>query len=84
MSYLNFFDGGRSGSGLTRVWYVHNLAKTVLGRIKWSGSWRTYVFMTTGAEIQLDKGCLREIADFCETETVKHKTNKKDGEMIWE
>lgn len=72
MSYLQFAQSGTSGSGLTKIWSVlGDGGVNVLGRIKWHAPWRKYVF----EPIQgiFDVHCLREIGQFCETETGAHK-----------
>jgi hypothetical protein len=52
----------------TRVWEVTAVASDeILGRISFWGAWRKYVFHA-GAGTLYDASCMREIADFTETE----------------
>lgn len=46
--------------------------KGVLGTVKWYSPWRRFAFFPLPATT-FDAACLREIADFCEGETRKHK-----------
>jgi hypothetical protein len=71
MSYLDFALIGNSRSGLTKVWEVKS--STHLGIVSWYGPWRKYTFHNTYADCIFDANCLREIADFCETQTKEHK-----------
>lgn len=73
MSYLNFVLHGTTASGLTNKWRVHNINddRNILGWVAWYGPWRKYVFNAGGA--LFDAKCLREIADFCESQTKEHK-----------
>jgi len=70
--FLIFFQIGTSSSGLTKRWAVHNTGREVLGYISWYAPWRRYWY-TGLPSVGLDATCLREIADFCEHETLEHK-----------
>jgi len=62
-----------TGSGKTEKWSVINRKSThMLGVIKWHSPWRRYTFQPTHASIY-DWLCLRELADFCENATIRHK-----------
>lgn len=62
---------------VTHVWEVVSVRGTVLGRVDWwPGCWRRYTF-TPRASTIFDPGCLREIADFCEDQTLKHKEARR-------
>ena len=62
---------------VTRIWIVKTLAgDTILGLVKWWGAWRCYCFFPA-AETLYEKVCLREIADFCEQATVRHREQRK-------
>ncbi len=74
MSYLNFVYVGRSPSGKTSQYRVSGSNDVYLGLISWYGAWRKYVFYP--GDGLFDPSCLRELADFCETETTKHKAEK--------
>ncbi len=48
-----------------------------LGNILWWPGWRRYVFEPDGPCVLFDAKCLREIADFCEGQTLKHREAQK-------
>jgi hypothetical protein len=57
----------------TKVWGV--VAKdggATLGKVKWFGRWRKYAFFAE-ADTVFEQVCLRDIANFCETETKRHR-----------
>lgn len=57
----------------TQVWRVS--AKSdgfFLGQVKWFARWYQYSFFPTPDTV-FEKTCLRDIAEFCETETKKHR-----------
>lgn len=43
-----------------------------IGVVKWYGPWRKYCFFPM-AEAVYEQVCLRDIANFCEEETAKHR-----------
>jgi hypothetical protein len=55
----------------TTVWVVESRSRASLGEVKWFAPWRRYCFYPLSCI--LDASCLREIANFCESETKKHK-----------
>ena len=61
-SYLVFEDVGTSPSGKTRRVRVKNTSGQLLGGISWLPAWRRYAFFVTGPGVQLDAGCLRDLA----------------------
>ncbi len=72
-----------SKSGKTFIWDVcgkniNDSGDGVLGTIQWIARWRTYAFYPHQNTVY-EKVCLRLIADFCETQTKKHRAKlKKD------
>jgi len=44
----------------------------LLGEVCWTGRWRQYAFFPE-AGMMFERQCLRDIADFCESETKKHR-----------
>jgi hypothetical protein len=76
MSYLTFPHIGTSSSGLTNVWDVKNTGQLIIGTVSWYAPWRRYGYTSITAHIVLDATCMREIADFCETQTRAHKLAK--------
>jgi len=60
----------------TKLWFV-DIKDTVecLGKIKWFSRWRKYCFFPFPDTVY-EKDCLRDIAEFTENETKKHKQKK--------
>lgn len=76
MSFLRFEPAGTSPSGLTKRWIIEPASGTgELGTVHWYAPWRKYVVEIGG--IIYDANCLREVADFTEQETVKHRCGTK-------
>ena len=58
----------------TKRWtIIANGNKSTLGWIEWYNPWRKYCFTTTTIRCIFEQDCLRDIANFIETETTKHK-----------
>lgn len=49
-----------------------------VGLVKWFGRWRAYAFFPN-PETVYERQCLRDIADFCEKETYKHREKHADN-----
>ena len=66
----------------TDIWIIFTKdGRTNLGFIKWYGRWRGYAFFPQSDTIY-EEDCLRDIADFIETETKEYRQeakNKKEG-----
>lgn len=75
-SYIAFVLAGASDSGKTQLWEVTTQDATILGVVSWFGRWRCYAFWPHQKTVY-ERRCLRDIADFCETETVRFHKNKK-------
>ena len=52
-----------------------------IGMVKWYGPWRKYCFFPM-PETVYEQVCLRDIARFCETETLKHQKAKPPNEKL--
>jgi hypothetical protein len=65
-----------SPTGKTHVWSVTSLRGDELGMISWFGRWRCYAFNPYSATI-FNAGCLRDIASFCERQTLRHRSRLK-------
>ena len=77
--YLYFRNLGRFREKKTNTYEI--LAKRnnfCLGTINWYSRWGQYVFEPTPETIYTSK-CLRDIAEFCETETKKYKTASRQS-----
>jgi hypothetical protein len=60
---------------LTKRWAVRPKDDGYLGMVSWYGPWRKYCFFPMGNTVY-EQVCLREIADFCESETKLHRELK--------
>lgn len=56
-----------NGDKKTKRWDVHS-GGAWLGDVKWFGRWRNYCYFPA-PDVVMDKSCLREVADFCESES---------------
>jgi hypothetical protein len=74
-SFIEFHDGGRSPSGKTLCYVVRATDGGNLGDVKWFGRWRCYAFFPRG-EAVFEQTCLRDIAEFCESETRRHRKER--------
>lgn len=74
MAYLSFTLAD-AGQRKTNVWTVVNTAAGIqLGRVSFLGAWRAYVFVPNHKTLY-DASCLRDIADFCESQTKQWRQN---------
>jgi len=76
--YVRFELEGSSKSGKTQVWKVQTKdGNVLLGHVRWYSPWRCYSFFVSsgGGEFELvfEKTCLRDIASFCENQTLRHR-----------
>lgn len=93
--YIEIIQTGESTSGKTLIWEVRNKnTLEYLGRIKWHGAWRKYVFEEPPVPIYsfymnkddkpeqfcwiYDSKCLRQIAEFLENANLLHKVLKEE------
>lgn len=61
----------------TKRWAVMNKESRIqIGTVSWYGAWRKYCFHP-GPMTVFEEVCLRDIAEFCESETGKHRAAKK-------
>ena len=75
MSYLHFVECQSDGRK-TKVWVVRNQQNEDLGAVHFRPTWRKYVFANSPTPVDFDAGCLREIAEFTETQTDLYKGKK--------
>lgn len=70
--YIEIVEDAQAPGGKTKRWKIYNkLTKEVVGRIKWYGGWRKYVFYHEWNGY-MDWDFMRMIADFCEQKTKDH------------
>jgi hypothetical protein len=61
----------------TKVWTVWSLQSAFyLGRVQWFSRWRRYCFFPNG-QAAFEQDCLRDLAEFVESETKKHRIGKR-------
>lgn len=71
--YLVFRDEGKVKEGaVTHIFSVHNTNGEKLGVVKWFNHWRQYTFQCE-KPLTFEQTCLRDIADFVELMTKRHK-----------
>jgi hypothetical protein len=75
---LDFVSFPRKPGQLTSVWAVASKAGVSLGFVSYYSPWRRYVFRPNAGAL-FDASCLREAADFCESETNARKTARKSA-----
>lgn len=71
-SYIEFHEVPGPASGKTRRWIVYAQGGGHLGDVRWFARWRCYGFYPQ-AETVFERTCLRDIAQFCERETVEQR-----------
>jgi hypothetical protein len=73
--YLDFES--TESSTKTDHWSVQNhKTHTELGIVKWAGTWRQYCYFPT-INAMYSASCLKDIAEFCETETKNYRNRKR-------
>ena len=72
--YLKFQFLNMSPTGKTKIWEVVTVGDgpVILGSVKWFGKWRKYGFFPENDTV-FETTCLRDIAEFCEEETKRHR-----------
>jgi hypothetical protein len=73
--WTTYGEPSLSTTGRTLVWPVRTLEGALLGSVKWYGRWRKYAFFPEAGTV-FETGCLRDIAGFCEVETMKQRNNR--------
>lgn len=71
MSFLRFEEKPNTGRK-TKRFLVWSTSGHYLGKIEWFSAWRKHTFGPETATT-FDPSCLREIADFMQTETAAQK-----------
>lgn len=61
--------------GVTKRWQVLS-SGTLLGFVSWFAHWRRYTFYPMPQTV-FDASCLRDVAQFCQSETDKRKAERK-------
>lgn len=75
--WMSFEWDENTKSKITKVWTViANQSNFVLGQIKWHSGWRRYCFFPNPNTL-FEQDCLRDIANFIESETTIHKEKRK-------
>lgn len=74
VKFIQIIRTADSPSSKTQAWDVRTKdgIGEHLGAVKWFGRWRCYAFYPGSGSIY-EKTCLRDIAEFCETETRKRR-----------
>jgi hypothetical protein len=73
-----YFNELNTSNQKTRKWEVTaNASDEILGHVSFWGAWRKYVFKPLAATLY-DASCLREIADFTETQTATWRAEVRE------
>lgn len=86
--YIYFWHDWMRDKPKTQVWEVFSRSgNDWLGEISWFAQWRRYAFRSTYkadgekkygvflSDVWFEQTCQRDIANFCEELTIKHKKN---------
>lgn len=66
------------GKGVTRAWRIETVeGGDNLGTVKWWPAWRKYAFFPEPGKL-FEPDCLRDLADFCETQTTARKAERAE------
>ena len=66
--------------GVTQFWWVREGSTqegNTIGAVKWFGRWRKYGYFPWNDTVY-EETCQREIAEFCEALTKRHRAKKKE------
>jgi hypothetical protein len=75
--WISFKKEERAEGAKTDRWVVWSLqAALYLGEVKWKSSWRKYAFFPPPDRV-FEEDCLRDIAKFCEEETIAHRKGRR-------
>lgn len=72
-------EHGQELGKTTKIWTVSegtNCRGPALGQVRWFPRWRKYSFFPEAGKV-FEETCMREIAYFFETATIRHKAAKK-------
>lgn len=73
-SYIDIVRDRSTATGRTSVFTVNvRGTRSPIGQIRWYWSWRKYAFFPNDNTV-FDHGCLRDIANFCESESRRQRT----------
>jgi hypothetical protein len=74
--WIRFVEADNQGRKTKLFAVIANKGNVWIGDIKWYGAWRCYCFFPVHGSL-FEEDCLRDIADFCETQTAAHRQNKR-------
>lgn len=77
-TWIHFRNLGAPEGRKTNVYDVVDSSNRPLGVIQWYGAWRCYSFYPHENTL-FEKNCLREIAQFCEEETERHREARQSS-----
>lgn len=76
--WIRFEFYGNTASGKTGLWDVVDSGDNIIGRVRWHGPWRKYVFAPETLTIW-EENCLETVSKFLEAQTLDHRENLADG-----
>jgi len=71
--WIEFIEG--TPKAKTKCWLVVAKDGGTIGSVKWHGPWRKYCFFPYDYTV-FEEDCLRDISNFIEGETAKHRSQK--------
>jgi hypothetical protein len=78
--WISFQKDIRKRGAKTDVWHVWSLKDQELGShlgiVSWRSTWRKYAFYPSPQTL-FEQDCLRDLAQFIEEETVKHRKGRR-------
>lgn len=85
--YIYFLHDKKNDKPKTQIWNIYSYELDWLGVISWHTGWRCYSFRSTAlasgqcgrviSDIWFESHCLRDILDFCDFLTEKHRKKKQ-------
>lgn len=79
-SYITFKVKELTPNPATKRWAVMSKDQgSQIGMVSWYGPWRKYCFFPMASTVY-EQVCLRDIANFCESQTKAHREAKKPKE----
>lgn len=77
MTYTNFTE--IHDTGKTKVWSVDNANDgSHLGKVRWHGAWRKYVFQPIDGWSIWSADCLRDVADFLQLQMAERRRQRSN------
>lgn len=73
LRFAQYAEAGRK----TASWGVSSTGLVPLGHVRWFSQWRRYCFFPLDQHLVFDAECLRELAEFLQSQTAAYKAKEK-------